>query len=166
MCTSWLHHKCTYFAEDIIDKITNLFYFTRKNWMLILMYIRVLEKIILLFLSTSEVICFCLLPSSVWILTVLLPFWNLSWDKLIKWRNVVVGRHESFGKMAHAVCISFSLSNKITYILPSSRRVGLFWHLAHVSLYLIFTYTHIYVSADVWSPHSVLCSQRICPSTT
>lgn len=110
MCTG------TLFAEDIIDKITNLFYFTRRSWMFILKYIRVLEKIILLFLSTSEVIRFCLLPTNVWIFTVLLPFWNLSWDKLIKWRNVVVGKHESFRKTAHAVCISFSLSDKITYI--------------------------------------------------
>lgn len=61
-------------------------------------------------------ICFCLLPTSVWSLTVLLPFWNLNRDKLIKWKNVVVERHESFRKMAHAVCISFSLSDTITYI--------------------------------------------------
>lgn len=104
LTTSQMYPLC-----HITDKITNLFYFTRSNWMCILKYsVLVLEKIILLFFfSTSEVISFCLLPTSVWILTLLLPFWNLSWEKLIKWKNVVVGRHESFRKYKQLMLFVF-----------------------------------------------------------
>lgn len=74
MCTSWLHHKCTHFAEDIIDKITNLFYFTRRTWMFTLRYIRVSEKILLLFLGTYVFACYQLV-CEVWLYYCLSGTW-------------------------------------------------------------------------------------------